>query len=108
MATTLQKARDVLMKIAKGDKRVKADPAPVVYVSSLGDSAVEMMLRFWVATSDYWDVLFAFTEQAKRDFDAAGISIPFNQLDVHLDPTKAEAKPPVRAGRAKAADKTAG
>ena len=77
-------ARDIMLAMAKADGRVKADPEPVVYVSNLGDSAVEMMLRIWVPTPDYWAVLFEFTEQAKRDFDAAGISIPFNQIDVHL------------------------
>jgi len=81
----MSKARDILMKMAKDEKRVLADPAPEVHVSNLGASSVEMLLRIWVPNADYWDILFGFTEQAKRDFDAAGISIPFNQLDVHLD-----------------------
>ena len=84
-ADDMQKAREVLMAIA-GDERVLADPAPVVYVSELGASSVNMLLRVWVPSADYWAILFAFTERAKRDFDTAGLSIPFNQLDVHLDP----------------------
>ncbi len=79
-------ARDLLMKMAADESRVLADPAPVVYVSALGSSSVDMLLRVWVPTADYWSILFAFTERAKRDFDANGITIPFNQLDVHLDP----------------------
>ncbi len=109
----MSKARDVLMKIAADEKRVLADPAPVVYVSDLGASSVEMLLRVWVKTADYWDILFAFTERAKRDFDANGISIPFNQLDVNLPadkPVAVAAKPakaaaPARASRAKPASK---
>ena len=108
----MSKARDILMKIAS-DERVLADPEAVVYVSNLGDSSVEMMLRVWVASSDYWAVLFDFTERTKRDFDANGISIPFNQLDVNLPadkPAAVAAKPakaaaPVRASRAKPAGK---
>ena len=102
----ISKARDVLMKIAK-DERVMADPEPAVYVSNLGDSAVEMMLRLWVKTPDYWNVLFDFTERAKRDFDKAGISIPFNQLDLHLDGAPAEvlAKAPASKAPARTAAK---
>ncbi len=108
----MSKARDILMKIAS-DERVLADPEAVVYVSNLGDSSVEMLLRVWVASSDYWAVLFDFTERTKRDFDANGISIPFNQLDVNLPadtPAAVAAKPakaatPARASRAKPAGK---
>jgi small conductance mechanosensitive channel len=108
----MSKARDVLMKIGK-DERVLADPEAVVYVSNLGESAVEMMLRVWVKTADYWPVLFDFTERAKRDFDTAGLSIPFNQLDVNLPADKpaalaaqpAKAASPARTSRAKAASK---
>lgn len=76
-------ARNELMKIAE-DKRVLKDPAAIVYVESLGDSAVIVMLRLWVNTPNYWDCLFAFTEQAKLAFDAAGIEIPFNKLDLNV------------------------
>lgn len=107
----ISKAREVLLRIA-ADERVLPEPAPAVYVSDLGASAVEMLLRVWVKTPDYWDALFAFTEQAKRDFDTAGISIPFNQLDLHLDGAPAEvlAKPPAKTAAraaAKAPAKTA-
>ncbi|MEJ2459893.1 MAG: mechanosensitive ion channel family protein [Novosphingobium sp.] len=98
----ISKARDVLMKIAADETRVLADPAPEVHVSGLGDSSVEMLLRVWVPNVDYWTILFAFTERAKRDFDANGISIPFNQLDVHLDGAAAETPPAKPAAKAPA------
>ena len=41
------------------------EPAPVVFVTGLGDSAVNLSLRVWVATGDFWPVTFAFTELAK-------------------------------------------
>ncbi len=84
-ANDMQKARDVLMKMVADEKRVLADPAPAVHVATLGASSVDMLLRVWVPSAAYWEILYAFTERAKRDFDAAGLSIPFNQLDVHLD-----------------------
>lgn len=103
----MSKARDIMLAMAKGDDRVKTDPEPVVYVSNLGDSAVEMMLRIWVGTPDYWAVLFEFTEKAKRDFDAAGITIPFNQVDVNLpgDAPAPAKKPSAPATAAKPASR---
>lgn len=79
----IAKARKVLLKIAKDD-RVLPDPEPAVMVDSLGESSVNMMLRCWVATPDYWAVLWEFTEKTKTEFDKAGIEIPFNKLDLNI------------------------
>ncbi len=56
----------------------------VVYVDTYGDSAINLGLRFWVKAEDYWSAKWEATEQIKDKFDAAGISIPFNQLDVMI------------------------
>ena len=56
----------------------------VVYVDTYGDSAINVGLRFWVNAGDYWAAKWKATEQIKEKFDAAGISIPFNQLDVMI------------------------
>lgn len=77
-------AREKMLNIANNDMRVLSDPQAMVYVEDLGDSSVVMLLRCWVATTDYWDTKFAFTEQVKLDFDAAGIEIPFNKLDINI------------------------
>jgi small conductance mechanosensitive channel len=53
-------------------------------VESLGDSSVNLKLRTWVKSGDYWSLFFDVTENVKKQFDAAGISIPFPQQDVHL------------------------
>jgi small conductance mechanosensitive channel len=80
-SSDIKQAREVLLDIAK-DPRVRQDPAPVV--TGLGDSAINLSLRIWVATPDFWPVTFAFTEQAKERLSEAGIGIPFPQRVVHL------------------------
>ncbi|MBQ9767501.1 MAG: mechanosensitive ion channel [Lachnospiraceae bacterium] len=55
-----------------------------VYVDTYGDSAINVGLRFWVNAGDYWAAKWTANEQIKEKFDAAGISIPFNQLDVMI------------------------
>lgn len=82
-ASDIKKAREVLLQIA-ADPRVRQDPAPVVFVTGLGDSAVNLALRVWVDTADYWPVTFDFTERAKERLTDAGIGIPFPQRVVHL------------------------
>jgi small conductance mechanosensitive channel len=82
-SSDIRKAREVLLKIAE-DPRVHLDPAPVVFVTGLGDSAVNLSLRVWVATPDFWPVTFGFTELAKERLTEAGIGIPFPQRVVHL------------------------
>ena len=64
--------------------RVLREPEPVVFVTELGDSSVDLSLRVWVATGDFWPVTFAFTEQAKERLTAAGVGTPFPQRVVHL------------------------
>lgn len=80
----IDKARDVILDILNSDERVLKDPAPQVAVSELADSSVNFVTRPWVNAADYWGVMFDTTEQVKKRFDAAGISIPFPQQDVHM------------------------
>ena len=53
-------------------------------VEELAESSVNMLLRVWTPTDEYWNVKFRLTEAVKLSFDEAGIEIPFNQLDIHL------------------------
>ncbi len=78
------KAKTVLDGILENHPKVLADPEPTVQVVELGDSSVNFVVRPWVKTEDYWDVYFDVTRAIKEEFDAAGISIPFPQQDVHL------------------------
>jgi len=77
-------ARDILLGLANRQAQVLALPAPVVHVETLGDSAITMLLRFWVPSEIYWDAVFAFREAAKIAFDNAGIEIPFNKVDINV------------------------
>lgn len=80
----LLKAKQLLQEILAEDERILKEPAPVVAVSALADSSVNFVVRPWVKTPDYWNVLWDTTEKVKLRFDEAGISIPFPQMDVHL------------------------
>jgi len=72
------------MDVVTADARVLADPAPVVAVSELGDSSVNLVVRPWVNASDYWATRWDLTRALKENLEAAGCSIPFPQRDVHL------------------------
>ncbi len=80
----LKKAKNTLERILKEDSRVLDDPPFTVAVSELADSSVNFVVRPWVKSADYWDLLFDITEKVKLTFDAEGISIPFPQQDVHM------------------------
>ncbi len=80
----IKKAKEVLTEIVSGDERVLKEPKCTIAVSELGDSSVNLVVRPWVAVSDFWATKFALTEQIKLALDANGISIPFPQRDVHL------------------------
>ena len=56
----------------------------VVFVDQLADSAVIMGLRVWVLTDSYWSVKWRLNEKIKEEFDEQGITIPYNQMDIHL------------------------
>lgn len=81
----LKLAKSTLEEIMQADDRVLSDPAPFVGVSELGDSSVNFVFRPWVRSEDYWDVYFEMMEKVKLTFDAKGISIPYPQMDIHLN-----------------------
>lgn len=80
----IRKAKEILEKLIAEDERILKDPAPVVALSELGDSSVNFVVRPWVNSADYWNVLWDMNEKVKLTFDAEGISIPYPQMDVHL------------------------
>ena len=81
----IAKAREVIWNLISADERVFKDPAAQVLVSELADSSVNFSVRMWVKGGDYWPLHFELTEKVKIAFDAAGISIPFPQMDLHVD-----------------------
>lgn len=81
----IDKAKSILMRLLQEDDRVMKDPAPTVTVAQLADSSVNFNVRPWVQAGDYWGVYWDMQEKVKKTFDAEGVSIPFPQMDVHLD-----------------------
>jgi len=82
--SNLKSVRNILMDELEKDERVLKDPAPFVGVLEMADSSVNLAVRPWVKTSDYWNVFFSLNESIKLRLDEEGISIPFPQRDVHL------------------------
>lgn len=78
-------ARRVLMQMMTEDKRVKQDPAPVVYLTSLGSDAVNISARAWVDNADYWGVFFELNERIYSELPKHGLHFPFPQLSVHIE-----------------------
>ncbi|MDA1196212.1 MAG: mechanosensitive ion channel family protein [Planctomycetota bacterium] len=83
-ADDLDKARATLVDLSRSHALVLTEPAPVGVLTGLGDSSVNLSLRAWCKTADYGAVQADLTEAIKKRFDAAGISIPYPQRDVHL------------------------
>ncbi len=81
----IRKAKQLLEEIIAADERVLTEPAPVIALGELADSSVNFLVRPWAKAEDYWGLLWDTTEAVKLKFDEAGISIPYPQMDVHLD-----------------------
>lgn len=62
----------------------RPDRSPKVFVDSLGNSSVNLQVRAWTRTADYWDVYFYYNEKFYNELPAFGIRFPFPQMDVHL------------------------
>ncbi len=77
-------AKDILLDICEKHAGILKDPMPEVYVGALGDSSVDLSLRFWARNEDFWPAHFHVLETLKYRFDEAGIEIPFPQRDVHM------------------------
>ncbi len=84
-AADIDATRKVLTAAVAQIPGVLSDPAPQVFLKSLGASSVDWVLRVWTNTAEYWVVYEATVRAAKVALDGAGISIPFPQIDVHLD-----------------------
>ncbi|WP_127021851.1 mechanosensitive ion channel family protein [Flagellimonas beolgyonensis] len=81
--SNIKEAKDILLKICADNPNINTEPAPEVYVGELGDSSVNLTLRFWANTDVFWPAHFYVIEQTKLRFDAAGIEIPFPQRVMH-------------------------
>ncbi|MGH8032600.1 MAG: mechanosensitive ion channel family protein [Luteimonas sp.] len=80
----VDRARSVAVEVMRADKRVLDRPAPDVQVYALVDNCVSLGIRCHVANGDWFIARCELTERIKKAFDAAGISMPFPQRDVHM------------------------
>jgi small conductance mechanosensitive channel len=80
----IARAKSVLKGLVDSDERILKDPAPMIVVAEHADSSVNLYVRPWCKTEDYWGVYFDMHENVKLAFDREGISIPYPQQDVHL------------------------
>lgn len=77
--------RQALMHLIGQTEGILPDPAPQVLVTDYGDSSIVYTMRMWTKTADYWPVRHALNEGIWDAVNKAGISIPFPQMDVHVD-----------------------
>jgi len=80
----LSKVKKILETIVTSDKRVLTDRDITIAVSELADNSVNLVVRPWVKSEDYWGLYFDLTETIKTTFDKEGISIPYPQRDLHI------------------------
>jgi small conductance mechanosensitive channel len=83
-SSSIEAARNAIAGLITADERILGDPAPMIVVSELADSSVNLTVRVWVNRDHYWPVKFDLTRQIKETFDAQGIEIPFPQRVVHM------------------------
>lgn len=81
-STDVEKAKEVLINLAKNDNRVLKEPDPVCYVTGFGSSSINLSLRCYVPNQIYRTVLFSMNEKMLKAFNENGIKIPFNRLVV--------------------------
>lgn len=79
-----KKAISVISEVIKNNTLILSDPEPFVRITAFSASSIDIVVRVWVNSADYWDVYFALLEDIKEAFDENDIVIPYNQLDVHI------------------------
>ena len=83
--TDLDYAREVLTELIESEPLILKEPEPKIAVSNLGNSSVDISLWLWVKTEDYWPLWMRIRENIYKTFNAKGITIPFPQMDVHVN-----------------------
>ena len=78
------KAKSILLEWIDQDARILQDKEPMVVISELADSSVNIMVRVWVKSENFLDVKFDFNEKVYIEFPKNGLNIPFPQLDVNI------------------------
>ena len=77
-------ARTAILSVITADARILPDPAPFVAVGGLSDSSVDIIVRVWVPTEEYWNVYFDMHQRVYETFNEQKINFPYPQQTVHL------------------------
>lgn len=80
----ISKAKEAILETVKANQLILTTPAPIIAVKEHAASSINIACLIWCNGDDYWDVFYYMQEQVKLSFDKHGISIPYNQLDVHI------------------------
>ena len=78
------KAKAALLRLCDEDPRILKEPAPFVEIGQLSDSSVDIKMRAWVKSPDYWPVFFAMNEKVYKTLPEEGLNFPFPQVQVHM------------------------
>lgn len=78
-----ERVKAILERIIAADERILQTPAPFIGLGSLSASSVDVKVRVWTKSSDYWDVVFDMNRVVYETFNKEGIGFPFPQLTVH-------------------------
>ncbi len=81
----IETVKRVISKVIENNPMALKNPEPFVRLSAHNDSALTYTVRIWCKNADYWDVNFDTIENVKKAFDENGITIPYNQIDVHVN-----------------------
>ena len=77
-------AKEILLNLTLEQPTVMAEPEPMIVLAELGDSSVNLSLRYWALNDDFWNLRWTILEEGKSRLEAAGISIPYPQRDIHI------------------------
>src|SRR5690554_592112 len=86
----IKEVKDTILEVLQADTRILKDPQPAVFVSELGESSVNLTIRFWANKKNYWEVHDENREKIKVALDKAGISIPYPQTEMRIISDKSE------------------
>ena len=78
------KAKALLLKLCNEDPRILKTPEPFVEIALLNNSSVDIKMRVWVKSADYWPVFFSMNEKVYKSLPKEGLTFPFPQVDVHM------------------------
>lgn len=79
------RAKATLLRLCGADPRILKTPAPFVEIGQLSDSSVDIKMRAWVKSTDYWPVYFGMNEKVYKTLPQEGLHFPFPQVQVHMD-----------------------